>query len=420
MTSFLVIASRDAGIVALPTTFRSIDYYMRATEKCEAVYVEKYEKEIIVYLRKNRGKTILASHLIKKVDLTESELNHLLQEMETKKLISRKDSQNGQEISLVKTLWGKSSADLILEYLRKNRGREIPVAEISDLYYLKKNTISNSIKELELKGLIEIDRRPLRKGRYTVIWNKGDQISQQYKHPDEIYENLDKTSPKEDVVLKKTGFLDFDREEHIEFLRSKEFDHITFRKKIVTLSKDSFEFVSKYITPLMIEVGDKWEINQLSTGDEHIITQRVEKVLIELITERNNKQGELIVIAPVESEFHTLALLSLELILTGYDYQVINLGKPLPIESLIRYITDLSTIPNWIFLSITQEIYKGTLKRALLSLRNQYGENVKIAIGGQGIKEDDRNLFPEANNVVITPEDLEQFFNAFLRKRKRN
>jgi DNA-binding MarR family transcriptional regulator len=382
--------------------------------------VAKFEKKIIVYLRKNRGKTILASQLSKKLDLPKSELNLLLREMEKKKLISRKDSQNGKEISLVKTLWGKSSAELILEYLRKNRGREIPVAEISDLYYLKKNTISNSIKELELKGLIEIDRRPLKKGRYTVIWNKGDQITQQYKHTDEIYEDLEAISQEEDVSLRETTSLDFDREEHIEYLRSKEFDQITYRKKIVTLSKNSFEFVSRYLTPLMIEVGDKWEINQLSTGDEHIITQRVEKVLIELISERNNKQGELILILPVESEFHTLALLSLELILTDYDYQVINLGKPLPIESLIRYITYLRTIPKWIFLSITQEIYKGTLKRALLSLRNEYGEKVKIAIGGQGIKEDDRNLFPEANNVVITPEDLEQFFNAFLRKWKGN
>ncbi len=379
----------------------------------------KFEKKIIGYLRKNRGKTILASQLSKKLDLPENELDHLLQEMEEKKLISRKDSQNSQEISLVKTLWGKSSADLILEHLRRNRGNEIPVAEISDLYYLKKNTISNSIKELELKGLIEIDRRPLKKGRYTVIWNKGDQITQQYQHPDEIYEKLEAISPEEDASLRETTFLDFDCEEHIEYLRSKEFDQITYRKKIVTLSKNSFDFVSKYVTPLMIEVGDKWEINQLSTGDEHIITQRVEKVLIELISERNNNQGELILIMPVESEFHTLALLSLELILTDYDYQVINLGKPLPIESLIRYITYLRTIPKWIFLSITQEIYKGTLKRALLSLRNKYGEKVKIAIGGQGIKEDDRNLFPEANNVVINSEDLEQFFNAFLRKQKR-
>ena len=377
----------------------------------------KFEKEIIVYLRKNRGKTVLASQLVKKLDLPESEFNHLLQEMELKKLISQKD----QEISLVRTLWGKSSAELILEHLRKNRGREIPVSEISDLYYLKKNTISNSIRELELKGLIEIDRRPLKKGRYTVIWNKGDQITNQYNHPDEIFEDLEDIQPEEEEVsLRETTFLDFDREEHIEYLRSKEFDHITYRQKIVTLSKDSFDFVSKYVTPLMIEVGDKWEINQLSTGDEHIITQRIEKVLIELISERNNNQGELILIMPVESEFHTLALLSLELILTDYEYQVINLGKPLPIDSLIRYITYLKTIPKWIFLSITQEIYKGTLKRALLSLRNEYSENVNIAIGGQGLKEDDRNSFPEANNVIITPEDLEQFFNAFLRKQKGN
>jgi hypothetical protein len=43
-----------------------------------------------------------------------------------------------------------SSKDLIIKHLKANQGREKPVSEISELYGLKPNTISNAIKRFKL------------------------------------------------------------------------------------------------------------------------------------------------------------------------------------------------------------------------------------------------------------------------------
>ena len=143
-----------------------------------------------------------------------------------------------------------------------------------------------------------------------------------------------------------------------------------------------------------------------------------ERIIIELINQRNNVKGEVIILVSVEGEFHTLSLLALELLLTDYSYKVINLVKPLPFKALIRYLQESET-PKWILISITQSIYRGTLKRDIILLRKEFGDAIRIAIGGQGLIEEDRNKFTEVNNIVITPEDLFQFLTGTF-KRKKN
>jgi DNA-binding MarR family transcriptional regulator len=54
--------------------------------------------------------------------------------------------------------------DRIFRYLRQNRGKEVPVSDLVSKLGLKRTTISNAIKELNLQGFIEIERRPLKRG----------------------------------------------------------------------------------------------------------------------------------------------------------------------------------------------------------------------------------------------------------------
>jgi len=76
--------------------------------------------------------------------------------------------------------------DQILSYLRRNRGKEVPVSELASNLNLKRSTISNAIKELNLQGHIEIERRSLKRGRYTVVYLTGDLIQESYVHKNEI------------------------------------------------------------------------------------------------------------------------------------------------------------------------------------------------------------------------------------------
>jgi len=373
----------------------------------------KLDEEIILSLRKNRKIIIQCDELKNEFNLNDSEINEVLTRLKEKGFIT--EEENGSSRPVCKVV---NSQDLILNYLRKNRNREIPVSEIAKNSLFKRNTISNAIHELQLKNLIEICRRPLKRGRYTVIWLTGDKITTRYRHKNEIVaedfveENIQTELPKEKIII------DRNLNKDILYLSSNLYDHIEFFKDILPLTHDIFSFVTDYITPLMTAVGDLWETDQLSTVDEHVISGRVEKIIIELINQRNNVKGEVIILVSVEGEFHTLSLLALELLLTDYSYKVINLVKPLPFKALIRYLQESET-PKWILISITQSIYRGTLKRDIILLRKEFGDAIRIAIGGQGLIEEDRNKFTEVNNIVITPEDLFQFLTGTF-KRKKN
>jgi len=358
------------------------------------------KSQLLEYLRRRRTKEFSIKEIIDEISTEEEEILVALQEMESLGILKLKKEKTG--LVIIK----KTTQEIIIDHLLKNRGREIPVSEIAKTYNLKRNTISNAIRALEYDGKVET-KSFRKKGQFTMLRLPGDRII------DDKEVKTGKRPAVKEKLLIETG--KFNMMDHIEYLRSNEFDHIFFREMTDKLKLKSYEFIVEYVTPLMRKVGHLWADNRLSTGEEHVITSRMEKLLIELINERNNKKGDHIFLVPVESEYHTLALLSLELLLTDYNFKVTNLGKPLPAEFLIRYIKE-SNIPDWIFLTITLEAFKGTLTRELRSLREVFGAKVKIAIGGQGLAEEDRNRFPDADFVVINQDDLSHLFKNILAK----
>ncbi|MFX1507699.1 MAG: B12-binding domain-containing protein [Promethearchaeota archaeon] len=376
----------------------------------------------------------------------------------------------------------ESSKDLIIKYLKANRGKEIPVSEISKKYSLKPNTISNAIKELNYKGEIIIERRRLNRGRYTVIWLNGDSIQYPFVHEKEridlrlynyfrdngreisfreliqYFGNNVAESQLTDISLKeaiqeliekkkiesRTELL-FEGEQltikpddkfsikgakvtpeepipipcdaaqiHklIEYMKSSEYNSSIFERKISHFMKNNQTFVTCLITPLMIEVGELWAQTKISTAEEHVISNRIEKIIIDKINRVRVSDGRgKIILAPVEGEQHVISLLSLELIFSDLGYHTINIGRPLPIRSMIQYIKELKEKPQWLFMSITLRAYIGTLQHNLESIRNVFDDDIKIAIGGQGLIEKNRNEFPEADVIVINGQDFQKFID---------
>lgn len=361
---------------------------------------------VLEYLRRRRVKEIDIEEIIEEIAsengqvVEKDEVVEVLQELESSDLLEL--VKDGSQLLVQK----KTTQEIIISHLLKNRGREIPVSEIVEKYDLKRNVISNAIKALEYKGKIE-SKSFRKKGQFTVLKLTSDRVIKPYT----------KRKPTEKKIKHVAGnkigtdLLD----DHIQYLLSEEFTDRVFLEMTEKLSNNPFDFVVNYLTPLMRRVGDLWADKELITGEEHVITSRMKKLLFELISAKDSgrKEGELIFLVPVESDYHTLALLSIEFILTDLPYKVTNLGKPLPAEFLINYIRE-STVPSWIFLSMTLPAYKGTLKRELGSLREVFGSSVKIAIGGQGLTEKDRRNFPEADFIVINKQDLVHFFKQVL------
>ncbi|MFX0052681.1 MAG: hypothetical protein ACFE8U_15490 [Candidatus Hermodarchaeota archaeon] len=299
--------------------------------------------------------------------------------------------------------------DRIFRYLRQNRGKEVPVSALVSNLGLKRTTISNAIKELNLQGFIEIERRPLKRGRYTVIYLTSDLIKEPYVHKNEIMSEKKRIEVKrreeESIVVESATI-----EEIISYLKSPDYNTDEFLVSIESMFPESSTFITDFVTPLMHEVGVQWAQTDLSTAEEHVISNRIEQLIIARIpTNRNKGEKGSIILVPVEGERHVISLLSLEYIFRHLNYKVINLGRALPVQSLIQYIKDLPEFPDWIFMSITLPTYLGTIKRNLVYLHNVFGNQLRIAIGGQGISENERNLFPEADVVAIDKEDLLNF-----------
>ncbi|MHA2227110.1 MAG: HTH domain-containing protein [Candidatus Hodarchaeales archaeon] len=299
--------------------------------------------------------------------------------------------------------------DRIFRYLRQNRGREVPVSELASHLNLKRSTISNAIKELNLQNLIKIERRPLKRGRYTVVYLIEDLIKEPYVHKNEILKEEKEAEEKKRV--EKTPPLGLDTvEEMIKYLKSSNYNADEFLERVESMFPESTPFITDFVTPLMHEVGVQWAHVNLSTAEEHVISNRIEQLIIARIAANDEKEERgLIILVPVEGERHVISLLSFEYILRDLNYKTINLGRALPIQSLIQYIKDLPDLPNWIIMSITLPAYLGTIKRNLEYLHRNFKNQIRIAIGGQGISEHERNLFPEADVIAIDKEDLIKF-----------
>ncbi|MHA2338702.1 MAG: B12-binding domain-containing protein [Candidatus Hodarchaeales archaeon] len=310
-----------------------------------------------------------------------------------------------------------STKDAILEHLRQNRGREIPVSEIADKYNFSYSRISNAIKDLKYRGEIDIEHRPLKKGKYTVLRLKGDSINKRFVHEREVDlpEATSTVQTKHDLKKMESfsSYLDTNTLNiFIDYLKSNEFSASSLKKMLSSFdTKSNFDLITKIIKPLQYEVGNRWERGQVSIADEHMISANIEKFLIQHIPLNNVKSDKIIVISPVEGEWHSLPLLTLELLLNEKGYRVFNLTRPLPNTSLMDFINKLNPFPTWVFISLTMKIHIGTLRQELKNLRQKFGDKLKIAIGGQGIDQEQRNSFPDATSVVTNVKELEEFLH---------
>ena len=300
-----------------------------------------------------------------------------------------------------------STKEVVLKYLKENRGREITVNEIKHKFNYKLARISNAIKELELSGEIKIERRPLKKGKYTIISLIGDNITQFASHEREI-ERREDTSQQ---TTCNSGLLPIN--ELIKLLNSFSYQQEKFENLIRPFYTTYFTLIFDVIQPIMYEVGNKWQTGELTVADEHIISSRMEKFVTGLIKSAPNKNMKTIVLAPVEHEQHSLPLLILELILSEKGINAINLSRTINISNIISFIKKLKVKPDWIFFSATTNSFINNLHMDIQMIKDKLKiPYPKIAIGGQGFYHIDPVQFTEADEIIKTNSQLENFLNS--------
>ena len=301
-------------------------------------------------------------------------------------------------------LENKSTKEIILDYLIQNHGREVPVSEISKKFNFKLARISNAIKELKLAREIVVERRPIKKGKYTVIWLTGDVITEFASHERDIVESTKIVEAKPSVPE------EFSIEKVIKLLFSVNYDQ-TKRQHLLRPNYRNYRALTfDIIQQDMYQDGLLWQDQKLNVGDEHLLSGRIERFLSGIIQNQPVGTKKLVILVPSENEYHTLALKVLELLLIEHGYKVMNLSYTIDAFSLISFIKQSKLYPDWIFFSLTMDYLLPNLRIEIKIIREELQmTNLKIAIGGQGINGIDPDEFKEADKVVKTKEGLQEF-----------
>lgn len=298
----------------------------------------------------------------------------------------------------------KSTKEVILEYLKQNHGREIAVHEISEKFNFKLARISNAIKELELTNEIKVERRPIKKGKYTVISLPGDTITEFATHERAI--EIPEEHENENISLGEIPI-----QKIVDLLLSPKYEQNQLEILLKPYYKNYYELTCGVIKPLMNEVGLLWQTQKLNVGDEHLISARVEKFIAkQILTQQPGSNKKTIILAPAEDEHHTLALKLLELLLLERGHRVINLAYTIDALSLVSFIKKGKINPQWILFSLTISSYQHNLRMNIRIIKEELQmANLNIAIGGQGIKNVPPNEFKEADKIIKTDKELYDF-----------
>lgn len=144
-------------------------------------------------------------------------------------------------------------------------------------------------------------------------------------------------------------------------------------------------FVIETIAPLIHMVGDKWASGELQVFEEHFLSRQLTLFLDSVISKMPvNAQSELVLLATLPGESHSLGILMLEGLLRERGMMVINLGTEIPMDQLTRAAEQFQA--NSIFLSFSGAYNSNGLRKELLELAERLPDTISIYVGGAGVK----------------------------------
>jgi DNA-binding transcriptional MerR regulator len=88
------------------------------------------------------------------------------------------------------------------------------------------------------------------------------------------------------------------------------------------------------ILPVLVEIGTRWELMQLSVGHEHFASHLIERRLLGLAQGWESGRGPLALLACPAGERHTLGLVCFGLLLADHGWRIAYLGADTPIGQI--------------------------------------------------------------------------------------
>ncbi len=88
------------------------------------------------------------------------------------------------------------------------------------------------------------------------------------------------------------------------------------------------------VLPVLVEIGRRWERNELTVGNEHFASHIVERRLLGMAHGWDAGRGPLALLACVPGERHTLGLVCFGLVLADRGWRIAYLGADTPVDQI--------------------------------------------------------------------------------------
>ncbi len=167
----------------------------------------------------------------------------------------------------------------------------------------------------------------------------------------------------------------------------------------VNIGVKSYELITKFILPAMVEIGRRWENNELQIFEEHLATETIIRLLAGFTytfkPEENINRKALVSCVP--NDKHQLVPMALGTFLELKGWQVTSLGSSLPEDQIVLAAKKIK--PDAIFLSINMLSRLTDALELILKLQQNHPE-IKILVGGNGTRTG-KALLEKTNAVVI-------------------
>ena len=155
------------------------------------------------------------------------------------------------------------------------------------------------------------------------------------------------------------------------------------RLRQLTFMGPSTTLLDRIVAPTLQEIGRRWHAGELSIAQEHFASQRIGKLLRDLMQLAASTNGAArVVLGSFADDEHELGLLGLGLRLSTWGYRPIYLGARTPPEAIRDAVQSIS--PGLVALSVTQTPERARARELVRDYASACGD-VPWLVGGAGV-----------------------------------
>lgn len=122
------------------------------------------------------------------------------------------------------------------------------------------------------------------------------------------------------------------------------FDAATIDRELARLSMliDAISLYERVISPLLVEIGRRWDDGTLTVASEHLLSERLEYAMRAALRTLERPEGPLVLFACIDREQHVLGMLGAALKLAASGAHVVVLGAMTPPQAIAEAVASMS------------------------------------------------------------------------------